>query len=445
MPNTTPTRRSTAGVRSRRWALVRYAALSRVASLALGVVANLVVDDYDASAQLVLGSGGLLPVQAVRLLARIVMRWDAFYFVHIADVGYVYEQEHAFFPLLPMLMRLVTSTVLAPLVGLVGRQATLVLAGAAISSACFVLATTTLYDLGRATLHNERMAYVAALLFVWAPSNMFMSAVYTESLFAWLVFTALLHIARHQHFRASLWLCASSLCRSNGVAYAGFIVWDLLVRREAWGDTACGRRTLMRVARAAIAVAVSVLGFVAFQIYGHRTHCLQTLHPDTGLRPYCGGFPATVYGFVQDAYWDVGFLRYYTWQQLPNFVLAAPMIVLSAAGVATYAAHDLVRISTLGWKRRSRSRAALPAESTAFFGDGMLAHVYLWGLLLAVATAAMHVQVITRFFSGVPAVFWFAAHAVADGGRWQRRAVAGYFAAYGLAGVVLFSNFFPPA
>ncbi|PIA18221.1 mannosyltransferase [Coemansia reversa NRRL 1564] len=445
MQTTAPTRRSTTVVRSRRWALVRYAALSRVASLTLGVVANLVIDDYDASAQLVLSSGGSLPVQVLRLLARVVMRWDAFYFVHIADVGYVYEQEHAFFPLLPILMRLVTRTALTPLVVLVGRQETLALAGAAISSVCFALAAVALYDLGRVTLHNERMAYVAALLFVWAPSNMFMSAVYTESLFAWLVFTALQHIARHQHFRASLWLCASSLCRSNGVVYAGFIVWDLLVRREAWiGGGGC-RQTLVRVVRAAIAVAVSVLGFVAFQVYGHRTHCLQTLHPDTGHRPYCGGLPATVYGFVQDAYWDVGFLRYYTWQQLPNFVLAAPMIVLSAAGLMTYASHDLLRVLTLGWKTHPRSRAAASAESTAFFCDGLLAHVYLWGLLLAVAITAMHVQVITRFFSGVPVVFWFAAHAVGNGGRWQRWAVVGYFAAYGLAGAVLFSNFFPPA
>lgn len=33
-------------------------------------------------------------------------RWDAVYFVSIAKDGYQFEQQHAFFPLLPLLLRL---------------------------------------------------------------------------------------------------------------------------------------------------------------------------------------------------------------------------------------------------------------------------------------------------------------------------------------------------
>ncbi|KAJ1985529.1 ER membrane glycoprotein subunit of the GPI transamidase complex-like protein, partial [Coemansia spiralis] len=85
---------------------------------------------------------------------------------------------------------------------------------------------------------------------------------------------------------------------------------------------------------------------------------------------------------------------------------------------------------------------------SAYFGDGLLPHMYLWALLLAVAVTTMHVQMVARFFSSVPAVFWFAAHVVVGDKQRQkywRRMVVGYFAGYGLAGVVLFSNFFPPA
>ncbi|KAJ1837295.1 ER membrane glycoprotein subunit of the GPI transamidase complex-like protein [Coemansia sp. RSA 2708] len=153
-----------------------------------------------------------------------------------------------------------------------------------------------------------------------------------------------------------------------------------------------------------------------------------------------------MYGFVQAEYWNVGFLRYYTLQQVPNFLLAAPMVALSVAGVYTYAAHDPVRLATLGWRRQ---RCAAPQAgrrplAAAFLGDGLLPHITVWAALLAVAMTTMHVQVVTRFFSSVPAVFWYAAHAAAHGRR-AAWAVAGYFAAFGLAGVVLFSSFFPPA
>ncbi|KAJ2717939.1 ER membrane glycoprotein subunit of the GPI transamidase complex-like protein, partial [Coemansia sp. Benny D115] len=460
-----------------------YAAISRVVALALGVASNALISDYDSSLSVALdvlpGTGAGADVGAgaglnwaaasvhrtAQALAQVVVRWDAFYFVHIADVGYVYEQEHAFFPLLPLLMRLLASTLLAPLASMVGRQLALVVAGAVVSNTAFVLAAAVLYRLGRATLHNESLAYIAALLYAMAPSNMFMSAVYTESLLALLAFSALLLVKQRRLALASVCLGLGSLCRSNGAVYAGFIIWELVVSSGAWRRAAHGSLSVSqalafaaRLLKCAALVAVSLLGVVAFQLYGRRELCGQPLYPpDHPARPYCSGVLSTVYGFVQAEYWDVGFLRYYTLQQLPNFLLAAPMVALSAAGLCAYAAHDPLMFATLGWRRAGAAPAAGASAGTAFFGAELLPHVYLWALLLGVATTAMHVQVVTRFFSSVPAVFWFAAHLVADrsggaaqGGppgwrRWRRRAVVGFFAAYGLAGVVLFSNFFPPA
>ncbi|KAJ2845527.1 ER membrane glycoprotein subunit of the GPI transamidase complex-like protein [Coemansia brasiliensis] len=419
---------------NRQWTVVKYAASSRLFSLGLGVVSSAIVGDYDASAQMVLGHAQSLSARMFHALAHTVLRWDAFYFVHIAAHGYVYEQEHAFFPLLPQLMRLLSATVLAPLVDTIGEAAVLAIAGAVVSNVCFVLAAAVLYRLGCHTLNNERLAFVAATLFVFAPSNMFMSAAYTESLFALLIFTALLLVARQQYFAAALCLGASSLCRSNGVVYAGFIVWDLVIKRDAWSNSL--RQVVRQLLYATVLTAVSALGFVAFQIYGYRQNCLQPLYPALERRPYCNGAPSTTYGFVQAEYWNVGFLRYYTLQQLPNFVLAAPMIALSVSGLYAFAAHDPLRVATLGWRHRCQ-----PTKSSAL----LLPHMYLWALLLAMAVTTMHVQVITRFFSSVPAVFWYAAHAAASRQQAVRWAVVGYFAAYGLAGVVLFSSFFPPA
>ena len=45
---------------------------------------------------------------------------------------------------------------------------------------------------------------------------------------------------------------------------------------------------------------------------------------------------------------DIGFLRYYRKEQLPNFALAAPMLAVTAAGVVAYWRADPRRIATLG-------------------------------------------------------------------------------------------------
>lgn len=39
-----------------------------------------------------------------------VVVWDSVYYVRIAECGYEYEQTHAFFPALPLLMQFVANT-----------------------------------------------------------------------------------------------------------------------------------------------------------------------------------------------------------------------------------------------------------------------------------------------------------------------------------------------
>ncbi|EFJ47490.1 hypothetical protein VOLCADRAFT_91860 [Volvox carteri f. nagariensis] len=67
----------------------------------------------------------------------------------------------------------------------------------------------------------------------------------------------------------------------------------------------------------------------------HREWTIDNRWP----RPWCSAQVPYVYGFVQSEYWNVGFLRYWTWQQppqLPNFLLAAPVVLLSVSGLAVY-------------------------------------------------------------------------------------------------------------
>lgn len=83
----------------------------------------------------------------------------------------------------------------------------------------------------------------------------------------------------------------------------------------------------------------------------------------------------------------------------------------------------------------------------------LLPFLYLWGFLLAYATTCMHVQVIIRFFTSLPPLYWITAQIWMDGftksaskqQQWLAQGVLSYYVLYGLVGIVLFAAFLPPA
>ena len=74
------------------------------------------------------------------------VRWDAVYFLSIADRGYIYENEHAFFPGLPILLNFVNELFSPFLSFFPSRIVRLTLSGIFISNFFFILAAAELYQ-----------------------------------------------------------------------------------------------------------------------------------------------------------------------------------------------------------------------------------------------------------------------------------------------------------
>ena len=94
----------------------------------------------------------------------------------------------AFFPLFPMLIRVVAYTILYPLQYLMTIRSVLVLSSVLINLCAFPMCAVMLFKVGCYALGDGQMAYRAALFFCINPAGVFMSAAYTESMFSMLSF-----------------------------------------------------------------------------------------------------------------------------------------------------------------------------------------------------------------------------------------------------------------
>lgn len=91
--------------------------------------------------------------------------------------------------------------------------------------------------------------------------------------------------------------------------------------------------------------------------------------------------------------------------------------------------------------------------SSGFLSDQTLPHIYLWAILVIAVVTSMHVQMVTRFFSCLPVLYWFIGHVwmtslTQTASKSQKiiaKTILYYQILYGLVGVVLFASFFPPA
>lgn len=125
-------------------------------------------------------------------------------------------------------------------------------------------------------------------------------------------------------------------------------------------------------------------------------------------------------------------------------MLAAPIITLSIFGLKAYIQNDSIRFWTLGVKRNNHN------GNDDYYSSKLSVFMYLWAFLLFYATTNMHIQVIIRFFTSVPPFYWYVGNLWIKGfcegkNTLMANVVLGYFAIYGLIGIVLFSSFLPPA
>ena len=449
------------------------------------------------------------------------------------------EQAHAFLPLLPLSIRYTANFLMQamPLNILPSTyEATLALSAVIINMVAFVIAAISLFDLTISILKidaseekksntsectgddseasHHSLAMITAQLFCINPAGVFFTTAYSESIFAMLTFTGHAIIARGQYYQCCLqnriiqdpdgqkdhgsslcwwsnlyWIpptqlfMIASYARSNGTFSS---IWLAIVGIAR----CCSCVTMNQSSIKCLSVLLFhgiLASLVAYPVHyhdqrGYKFHCLDTIQRPSWCHHVGTGRTFSLYAYVQRKHWNVGLFRYYEMKQVPNFILALPVLALSF-------------VATTSWIRRSWSRhkdcasgsnegessgsvmtkqpfrwafLALSASSDDFLphcrhqekegnsstmdnmnlpmlllGRKFLSYYAIFAGFAFIGAFLAHVQISTRLIcSSCPAFYWFAS-ALAIGSGNNGMVLYSYFALYNILGVIMHVNWLP--
>jgi phosphatidylinositol glycan class V len=245
---------------------------------------------------------------------------------------------------------------------------------------------------------------------------------------------ALFHLD-HRLLPALIWSLAGTV-RSNAIVWTGFFAWDAVNtilsahRRNIPGS-------IGRIIYLSLCALLSLAGFAWWQYSAWIQYCTS---PDPA--EWCSNLMPLIYSHVQNKYWylplsillcrDVGFLRYWTASQLPNFLVASPHLFLTI----------------FAFRQHLRTQHAY----YTFLSNPLTPHVLAMAAMALLLFTSMHVQIATRVMTAFPAIYWYVAGKVLDDiqGVWVERiryweGGVRAIVVFGCIGAVLFGVFLPPA
>ncbi|KAL1743138.1 glycosyltransferase family 76 protein [Schizophyllum fasciatum] len=390
---------------------------SRALLIALVSLASFLLPPFDASAK---------ADAFTALCADALVRWDVFHFAQIARTGYEYEHQWAFFPGVPWLLRVTAFS-----------EREFMLGGALLVLLCDT--TLVMYDLSLHLLGNRDVALLSAMLSLLPSSPATLRLVpYAEPFFTYLSYKGMLFCVRKQWLLAAVSFATAGLFRSNGVTLAGFLIWGMLVSPVLEGKAK--NVNFITAFKCATLVMLVFAPFTYHQYTGYRAFCTTSNKPE-----WCNNALPLIYSHVQSAYWNVGFLRYWTLQQLPNFVIAAPPLACILS-FAFWHLRRMMPVHILSFKKYATNAKPTPVARphSPFLSPALTPHVLHATFMALILLFASHVQIVLRFAAAMPTTYWAAAWLMAHHPRAGRAWVA-WSVVWGALSVLLWVAFLPPA
>lgn len=368
-------------------------------------------------------------------------KWDAAHYLNVASKdGHQSEMETAFMPTYPFVIKTVGRFISTPLVSILNYEDCLVLAALCINIASFIASSLVLVRLMKHWKIPQKLQNDAFWLHIFNPANVFFVTAYTEALFSCFSWAAVLLLEQRLILGSSILFLAASFIRSNGILNAVFptmLALDYCVSRInarvlVSGDVVTQRaEDGLQLVRYLLLLMLAALSTVLPHFIMDRRNHLQLCSISDSYASensqVCIGNASQLYynsyGYVQKKFWGVGFLRYYHWKQIPNFIMAFPILSI--------AMHTLFRFSR--------------AESASCIHIGHFVHLAAHVIL---ATGWAHIQISTRLLCSSCPVIYVGFAYLFEYWQLKKHRLATFLlilfvASYNVIGSILHSNFYP--
>lgn len=445
------------------------------------------------------------------------------------------EQAHAFLPLFPLIIRFTTGLLIKSIPHNLlpsTYEATIAITAVIINMLAFAVAAVSLYDLTMfvsmrnnltttkedetniKTINYCEISKTTAELFCVNPAGVFFTSAYSESVFAMLTFAGHAIAARGMYYNASLkirsadptesdnrlgswfWVLSTllwalaSYVRSNGTFSS---IWWMLIgigQCSSYIYTAMSTNgnvsiTVITAQCVLTLCCYSILALVvAAPVFyhdkrGYRFHCVESNSSAFNNPEWCieeeDSTKFSLYAYVQRKHWNVGVLRYYELKQIPNFILAMPILILSFGAAACWIAtswkrhiarggqgcKNCINLKKLFWwafQALSSSSASVDSISKAsntsqlLLGPSCLPYYAILAGFALVGTFVAHVQISTRLIcSSCPALYWFVTMLITNEQQNDKQrenilathAIWIYFGVYNILGIIMHVNWLP--
>ena len=387
---------------------------------------------------------------------RSLNHWDGVHYWSIASCGYQFAPQRAFFPLFPIgilgsIRRLASWWLVlnnncgscseacssqhdVALFSLLCYAAVCVF-----NMFCFSCAAVTLRYLTKQMLRNpvarrvfgfpssdmpnqirEDFIRRVLLIFFLSPASLFTVVTYTESLFTVLSMVAAVLFNDGHWWLGAVIAATAASARSNGLLLVIPLFFDAAVKLQALfaaiRSSSWHLQVYLHLITSLLSRALQCLVIAAPYGIVNYWSCMAT-HQHSfhdGSTPSfrhrdddgdaCGGLGFLgFYADVQERYWNVGWLRYYTLRKSPNFLIAFPLPFFVIVGIV------LARR-----RRTSQAEEAQLEKTKSRFEDRFFFYLSNpWSLMLVISiglcSVMLHVETINRLLLPNPALYWWTA------------------------------------
>lgn len=298
------------------------------------------------------------------------------------------------------------------------------------------------------------MGFLSAIIFLFNPASVFYSAIYTESLFAFVTIFAthifykkkMLLSENYKNFFSVMFfpivlLMIAVLIRSNGLFYVtipGYFIlkeFFLLLRQNKIFQS------LMMVFIGLVTLILMLIPYwFVVSIYPTQIYC-NSLENDQNPVWCIGKFP-NLYDFNQKEHWNVSFLGQYKLSRIFFIYWGMHSLLIMGWLIYDFLKQKWKSFLTLGFSGENCKN---------FYSEEWNPFMIYTVVLFVISVFWAHTQSCTRFFSSNPCFIWFLSYKIFGskleignkGENKINRLLFMYIVYFNVAGNFMFSNYLP--